>query len=365
MRFTWTVCPSRQLVFKCNMSCILNSNVIPVWFWLRSRLPQVKNQDDFAMSENCKWNRSLCIFMAVMVWVFLKQFFLCVSTWSSNHLSCRRDTAEWRMFDLHSLWFTPVLPPDVCLSVCRFFWTLLFSHQEPLMEIFLSVVYFTVFNSAEHPIQWKPMLFLSDQSNPSSSPSHVDNVPYYWTWFLFVLRFFCGCLSSSLIDKNPKNCGEVLCKALQARTAIAPSFFLAFFCAHWTLVAYELNVSWQADSELAEGGGGSEGREGKIRGGGGHGGGGGGVGGSSLRHSFSGRGLELVFAQTQTTDQSHETAKSKIDVWGAHCRSNNNLFSLLMALHRNTVWICWISACEINPVLRFSPPHNLIGQDWI
>lgn len=119
---------------------------------------------------------------------FFKAVFLCVSTWSSNHLSCRRDTAEWRMFDLRSLWFTPVLPPDVCLL--SVFLDTPVSHHEPLMEIFLSVVYFTVFNSAEHPIQWKPVLFLSDQSNPSSSPSHVDNVPYYWTWFLFVLRFF-------------------------------------------------------------------------------------------------------------------------------------------------------------------------------
>lgn len=267
------------------------------------------------------------------------------------------------MFDLRSLWFTPVLPPDVCLL--SVFLDTPVSHHEPLMEIFLSVVYFTVFNSAEHPLQWKPVLFLSDQSNPSSSPSHDRQRALLLNLIFIRVEVFCGCLSSSLIDKNPKNCGEVLCKALRARTAIAPSFFLAFFCAHWTLVAYELNVSWQADSELAEGGGGSESREGKIRGGGGEHGGGGGVGGSSLRHSFSRRGLELVFAQTQTTDQSHETARSKIDVWGAHCCSNNNLFSLLMALHRNTVWICWISACEINPLLRFSPPHNLIGQDWI
>lgn len=43
---------------------------------------------------------------------------------------------------------------------------------------------------------------------------------------------------------------------------------------------------------------------------------------------------------------------------------NNNLFLFLMALHRNTVWICWISACEINPLyvylfFFFIHLHNL------
>lgn len=160
---------------------------------------------------------------------------------------------------------------------------------------------------------------------------------FYWCWG------FCGCLS--FIDKNLRTVARCYVKH---RTPEPPLFLPSswpFFCAQRTLVAYELNVSWQADSELAEGGGGSEGQEGKIRGGGR---GGGGVGGSSLRHLLSRRGLELVLPRLRPPTNHMRRTESKIDVRGAHCCSNNNLFSLLMALHRNTVWICWISACEIN-----------------
>lgn len=143
-RLIWTVLSfSPACIYsKSNMSwtphktCILNSNVITVWFWLRSSSPQVHHQDYFAMSV-VNDNRSLCIIMAMIVWSFIamlgvfKNYFICVSTWNSNHLSIRRDTVsdgllQWaamkQMLDLHYLWFTPVLPPDVC---CWFTWTLL------------------------------------------------------------------------------------------------------------------------------------------------------------------------------------------------------------------------------------------------
>lgn len=104
----------------------------------------------------------------------------------------------------------------------------------------------------------------------------------HW-YFLFFVLFFV----------NQRTAERCYVKHSEATAVMVSSLYLAFFCARWTLQAYELNVSWRADSELAEGGGGSQSQKGENkrrrrmrtwrR-----------VGGSRLRHMFSRRGLELV-----------------------------------------------------------------------
>lgn len=106
----------------------------------------------------------------------------------------------------------------------------------------------------------------------------------HW-YFLFFVLFFV----------NQRTAERCYVKHSKATAVMVSSLYLAFFCARWTLQAYELNVSWRADSELAEGGGGSQSQKGENkrrrrrrmrtwrR-----------VGGSRLRHMFSRRGLELV-----------------------------------------------------------------------
>lgn len=105
-------------------------------------------------------------------------------------------------FDLHCLWFTPVLPPDVCLLLLYLHTPVL--HREP-WTVYLwwksySIV-FDCFNLAENPIQWDPMFFLSDQRNPSSSSSHVScwQRALLLNLILFMLSFLCLSELSPLI----------------------------------------------------------------------------------------------------------------------------------------------------------------------
>lgn len=132
--------------------------------------------------------------------------------------------------------------------------------------------------------------------------SHLHLISCWQRALLLILIFNCAevlCLCELelhwylLFFVNQRTAERCYVKHSEATAVMVSSLYLAFFCARWTLQAYELNVSWRADSELAEGGGGSQSQKGENkrrrrmrtwrR-----------VGGSRLRHMFSRRGLELV-----------------------------------------------------------------------
>lgn len=170
-----------------------------------------------------------------------------------------------------------------------------------------SVSYVIVFNWTENSV-----LSCQTKANPSSSPSLVSCRQRALLLNLIFIRvevYVVAWARASLIGKK-RTVATCYVKHWEPEP---PSFVpppWPFFspCAQWTLVAYELNASWQADSELSEGGGGDEGQEGKIRGG--HGGGG--VGGSSLRHLFSRRGLKLVLPRLRPPTNHMRCARSTL-----------------------------------------------------
>lgn len=128
-----------------------------------------------------------------------------------------------------------LLTPVCCLSghSCFALWTVC------LWQI-AKLCLFHSFNLTENPV-----FLLSDQSDLSSP---VSLMCLTTEQYFYSARGFraCGCLELKELQR-----GRYV-KAQNASTAIFPPFFLAIlFCAQRKLVAYELNVSWQADSELA------------------------------------------------------------------------------------------------------------------
>ncbi len=87
------------------------------------------------------------------------------------------------MFDLHYLWFTPVLPPDVCLSLLYLDTPVL--HHEPWTvchgQKSFNVVYFIVLTWLKvQPNGIQCFSCLTRVIRPHFHLlSHVDNVPYY------------------------------------------------------------------------------------------------------------------------------------------------------------------------------------------
>lgn len=164
-------------------TCILNSDVIPVWFWLRSWLPQINNQDDFAMCPNCKWQQkpmyfyghdgmdfycNVGSFLKTVLYVFLPE----------TPITCPVDTVseglQWSRCSTFT--FCGLLLFYLLMSVCcRFICTLLSVINRKHLGCVFS------FNSAENPIQWNPVLSCQTKAIRPHLLSHVDNVPYYWT----------------------------------------------------------------------------------------------------------------------------------------------------------------------------------------
>lgn len=252
-------------------------------------------------------NRSLCIlmvffclfqFLHAMLGVF-EQFYTRLYL---KPISCLVEEIQWvkghRESDAWpSLFVVYSCSTSWCLSVCRFTWnTPVFTQRTVCVCRWSKRCGLCHFNCAEN-------LTLSCQTK--AIRPHLHLISYWQRALLLILIFNCAevlCLCELELHwyflfcffVNQRTAERCYVKHSEATAVMVSSLYLAFFCARWTLQAYELNVSWRADSELAEGGGGSQSQKGENKGrrrrmrtwrr----------VGGSRLRHMFSRRGLELV-----------------------------------------------------------------------